>query len=409
MTYINKNYMNINDNYLFSTISKKVNEYKKNTHNIKLINLGIGDVTLPINKYTIKSMHKAVDELSNKNTFKGYGPEQGYSFLINKIVEDYSIKNIELSQDEVFVSDGTKSDITAILDIFSNNNKIAIPNPTYPVYYDSNILNGNGGKYNKESSSFSNIYFLDCNEENNFIPDIPDENVDIIYICNPNNPTGVTLNKDNLKSFVDYAKKNHSIILYDNAYEAFIKYTNLPHSIYEIPNAKEVAIEFRSYSKTAGFTGIRCSYFIVPNELKVNYKNSTIYLNNLCKRRQSTFFNGASYISQKAAYSTYFPKAQKIIKKNISYYMENANIITNFLKNQNIKYYGGTNSPYIFIKIPLNIDDWDFFDLLLNNYGIVVTPGVGFGTNGKNYIRITCFGKKEDYLLALSRLKKAWM
>ncbi len=405
MAYINENYINLNSNYLFSTISKKIKEFREKNPNSKVINLGIGDVTKPINKYSIIAMNKAVKELSSEKTFKGYGPEQGYEFLKSKIIEyDYAKKNIDILLDEVFISDGTKSDISGILDIFSKKNKIAIPNPTYPVYFDSNILKGNGGKYLKETRSYENIYYLNCNENNNFIPDIPEQKIDIIYICNPNNPTGVTFTKEHLEAFVSYALKNNSIILYDNAYEAFIQEKNIPHSIYEIKDAKKVAIEFRSYSKTAGFTGIRCSYFIVPKQLKIYFKGKPTLLNDLCKRRQSTYFNGASYISQKAAASIYSNKAQNIIQSNISYYMKNAKILNKFLKSKNIKTYGAINSPYIWMKIPSEIDDWEFFDILLNKYSIVGTPGIGFGSNGKGYFRFTAFGKKQDYIKAISLL-----
>lgn len=405
MAYINENYINLENRYLFSKISKKVENFKIEHPNSKIINLGIGDVTRPINKYSISAMKKAVKDLSKKNNFKGYGPEQGYEFLRSKIIEcDYSKKNINISLDEVFVSDGTKSDISGILDIFSEKNKIAIPNPTYPVYFDSNILKGNGGKFSKENNMYENIYYLNCTEENNFIPSIPDKKVGIIYICNPNNPTGVTFTNKQLENFINYAIKNNSIILYDNAYEAFIKEKNIPHSIYEIKDAKKVAIEFKSYSKSASFTGIRCSYFIVPKDIKINFKGRNILLNNLCKRRQSTYFNGASYISQKAAESIYLNKAQIKINKNIDYYMKNASVMTKFFDNNYIKYYGGINSPYIWMKIPFCIDDWKFFDILLNKYNIVGTPGIGFGSNGKGYFRFTAFGKRKDYLKATTLL-----
>lgn len=408
MASINENYLKLKENYLFSTISKKVSKYKKDNPDKKIINLGIGDVTLPIIKSAIDGMYEGVKEMESKSTFKGYGPEQGYNFLKENIIKyDYNSRRIFIDKDEVFISNGAKCDIANISEIFSEDNIIAITDPVYPVYLDINVIANRSGEYDKTNDKYSKIVYLSCNEENNFIPDIPKEKVDVIYLCNPNNPTGTTLNKDELKKWVDYAIKNNCIILYDAAYEAYITNTNIPHSIYETEGAKKVAIEFRSYSKTAGFTGIRCSYTVIPKELKVRYIDEEISLNFLWDKRQSLKFNGVSYITQKAVNSIYCENGIKEIKANINYYMDNATILIKGLKELGYTVYGGIDAPYIWLKIPKNIKSWEFFDILLYKFNIVGTPGIGFGPSGDGYFRLTAFGNKEDYFEVIERLKNA--
>lgn len=402
MISINENYFKLQNSYLFSTIAKKVSEFQENNPDKKIIKLGIGDVTLPISQVVIDVMHKAVDELAIKDTFKGYGPEQGYDFLREKIVEvEYRKRSIDISKDEIFVSDGAKCDTANIQELFDIDNKIAITDPVYPVYLDTNVMSGRTGYFNIETGKYDKVVYMPTNEENNFIPQIPKEKVDIIYLCFPNNPTGTVLNKTELKKWVDYAKENNSIILYDSAYEAFISEEDIPHSIYEIEGAKEVAIEFRSFSKTAGFTGIRCAYTVVPKELKIG----DISVNNLWNRRQCTKFNGVSYITQRAAEAIYSDEGQKQIKENIQYYMENARIIRKGLEEKGYTVYGGINAPYIWLKVPNGLKSWEFFDILLNKYNIVGTPGAGFGPSGEGYFRLTAFGSREDTIEAINRIK----
>lgn len=406
MFKINANYLELQDSYLFSTIDKKVNEFKKQNPNSKIIKLGIGDVTRPIVAKVIEAMHKAVDEMKDSNTFKGYGPERGYNFLRDKISEyDYKSKNINISSDEIFISDGSKCDIANILDILSNKNKIAITDPVYPVYLDTNIMTGTAGKYSNETNKYENIEYLSMSCKNNFIPKIPDKKIDIIYLCLPNNPTGTILNKEELKKWVDYALKNNSLILFDSAYEKYISEEEIPHSIYEIENAKRVAIEFRSFSKTAGFTGLRCAYTVIPNELDAMYNGKAISLNSLWNRRMSTKFNGVSYVTQRAAESIYTEEGQKQIKENINYYMNNAKIITEGLEKAGFTVYGGKNAPYIWLKVPEGLTSWEFFDKLLKEKQIVGTPGVGFGPSGEGYFRLTAFNTKENTIEAIKRLQ----
>ena len=396
MVKINENFLKLEDSYLFSTIAKKVAEFQKNNPDKKVIKLGIGDVTKPIVPAVINAMHKAVDEMGTAEGFKGYGPEQGYDFLRDAIVEnDY--KNLGIEKDEVFVSDGAKCDCGNIVDIFGVDNKIAITDPVYPVYIDTNIMAGR-----KE-----NIVLLPVLEKNNFVPELPKEKVDIIYLCFPNNPTGTVLNKEELKKFVDYAKENKAVILYDAAYEAFITEENIPHSIYEIEGAKDVAIEFKSYSKTAGFTGLRCAYVVVPKTVKGYTKNGEeIELNKLWNRRTTTKFNGVSYIVQRAAEAIYSEEGKKQIKENINYYLENAKIIKSGLQEAGFTVYGGVNSPYIWLKVPNGMTSWEFFDNLLETANVVGTPGSGFGSCGEGFFRLTAFGTKENSIEAIERIKK---
>ena len=405
MTYINENFLNLQESYLFSTIAKKVEEYKKENPDKEVIKLGIGDVTKPIVPECIEAMHKAVDEIGTVEGFKGYGPEQGYEFLRKAIAEnDYKKRGIDIDIDEIFVSDGAKCDCGNIVDIFAKKNKVAITDPVYPVYLDTNVMSGRSGKF--ENGKYKGVTYLEVKEENNFVPQLPNEQIDMIYLCFPNNPTGTVLTKEDLKVWVDYAKKNNSIILYDAAYEAFIKEDNIPHSIYEIEGAKDVAIEFKSFSKTAGFTGLRCAYIVIPKTVKGYTENGEeIDLNRLWNRRTCTKFNGVSYIVQKAAEATYTDKGKNEIKENIDYYMNNAKIIKEGLKKAGFTVYGGVNSPYIWLKVPEGITSWEFFDKLLEEVNIVGTPGSGFGPHGEGYFRLTAFGSKENTIKAIERIK----
>lgn len=388
---INKNYLNLEASYLFSTVAQKVKAYSEANPDKSIIKLGIGDVTLPLCKDVISAMSEAVKEMGVKETFKGYGPEQGYDFLKSAIKDYYKSHNVELELDEIFISDGAKSDLGNILDIFDVDNTVLVQDPVYPVYVDTNVMAGR------------KILYLNSNEENGFLP-LPDssQKVDIIYLCSPNNPTGAVYNREQLKLWVDYAKSNNAIILFDAAYECFISDENLPRSIYEIEGAKDCAIEFCSFSKTAGFTGTRCGYTIVPKTLVYD---DTV-LNKLWLRRQTTKFNGVPYIVQKGAAAVFTQNGQKEIMENISYYKENAKIITDALDKLGIWYTGGKNSPYIWLKCPNNMTSWGFFDYLLNNIQVVGTPGAGFGKNGEGYFRLTSFGSRENTVKAMDRLLK---
>ena len=386
---INKNYLNLEASYLFSTIAKKVSEYSEANPDKNIIRLGIGDVTLPLCNAVVNAMKSAVEEMGVQETFRGYGPEQGYDFLKSAIRDYYAKHNVSLELDEIFISDGAKSDLGNILDILGTDNKVMVQDPVYPVYVDTNIMAGR------------KIVYSDSNESNGFLP-MPDENVkaDIIYLCSPNNPTGAVYTKEQLVEWIKYARKNNALILFDSAYEAFISDETLPRSIFEIEGAKECAIEFCSFSKTAGFTGTRCGYTVVPNALV--YDDTK--LNKLWLRRQTTKFNGVPYIVQKGAAAVFTEDGQKEIMKNIGYYKENAKIITDALDKLGIWYTGGTNSPYIWLKCPNNMKSWEFFDYLLNNVQIVGTPGSGFGNNGEGYFRLTSFGSREKTVEAMDRL-----
>ena len=407
MSYINENFLNLQESYLFSTVAKKVAEYTKNNPDKEIIKLGIGDVTKPIVPACIEAMHKAVDEIGTAEGFKGYGPEQGYEFLRKAIVEnDYKARGVDIEPDEVFVSDGAKCDCGNIVDIFAQDNKVAITDPVYPVYLDTNVMSGRSGKYNEQTGTYENIVYLPVTAENKFKPALPEEKVDMIYLCFPNNPTGTVLTKEDLKVWVDYAKENNSIILYDAAYEAFIEEENVPHSIYEVEGAKDVAIEFKSYSKTAGFTGVRCAYVVIPKTVKGYTKNGeTFDLNKLWNRRTCTKFNGVSYIVQRAAEATYTPEGRKQIEENIRYYKENAKIIKNGLEEAGFTVYGAVNSPYIWLKVTEGMTSWEFFDKILEEVNVVGTPGSGFGPHGEGYFRLTAFGTKENTVKAVERIK----
>lgn len=389
---INKNYLNLNDSYLFSLIAKKVNEYRQQNPEKEIISLGIGDVTLPLTPAVINRMSKAVSEMGSAASFKGYGEEQGYGFLRRAVSGYYEQKGVGLNEKEIFISDGAKSDLGNILDIFDVNNTVIIPDPVYPVYVDTNIMAGR------------KIIFIDGNVENSFLP-MPDEELygDIVYLCSPNNPTGAVYTKEQLNIWVDWALEKEAVILFDSAYEAFIQDSDLPTSIYQIDGAKNCAIEFCSLSKTAGFTGTRCGYTVVPKELE---RNGTS-LNKLWLRRQTTKFNGVPYIVQKGAEAVFSKEGLAQIKDNIDYYLENARIITDTLNQSGIWYTGGNNSPYIWLKCPENMSSWGFFDILLSKYNIVGTPGVGFGNNGEGFFRLTAFASRDNVNKAMNRIQQS--
>ena len=397
MALVNENFLRLENDYLFSNITNKKNEYEKNNPDKKVINLGIGDVSLPLASKVIEAMNKATSEMSEKETFKGYGIVQGYSFLINRILDvEYKKRGVDLEEDEVFIASGTKGDLAGIADLLSIDNKVALMDPVYPAYRDVNIMMGR-----------TNIVYLNATEENGFTPELPKEHVDIIYLCSPNNPTGTVLTRKQLEAWVKYAKENNAIILYDSVYEVFIEDESIPHSIYEIEGAKDVAIEFRSYSKLAGFTGVRCSFTVVPKSLKIfDSKGEQVELNSLYRRRQSTKFGAAPYITQRAAEAVYTEEGQKEIKENIKYYKENAKYIKNEFEKVGFTVYGGINSPYIWLKIPKGMNSWEFFEKLLNEAAVVGTPGVGFGKCGEGFFRLTAFSSKEDTKEAVDRIIK---
>ena len=393
MIQINDHYTNIQGSYLFSEIAGRVKAFKAANPEKKVISLGIGDVTQPIAPAVIKAIHQATDEMSSVATMRGYAPDQGYDFLIEAIIQhDFKRRGINIASDEIFVSDGAKSDTGNIGDILSPDNKVAITDPAYPVYIDTNKMAGR------------QIELLPCLPDNEFFPEFPKQAVDVIYLCYPNNPTGTTLTKAQLKMWVDYALRHQALILFDAAYEAFISDDDVPHSIYEIEGAKQVAIEFRSFSKTAGFTGLRCGYTVVPKELTCISGGAKVSLNNLWRRRQSTKFNGTAYIIQRAAEAVFSEEGQSQIKATIAYYMENAHIIKQCLDNMGLTTYGGVNAPYIWLKTPNGTGSWEFFDKFLNEIQLVTTPGVGFGQSGEGFVRLTAFGKREDTLEAVDRI-----
>lgn len=385
----NTNYQNIADSYLFSTVAKKVNEFAAKYPDKKIIKLGIGDVTLPLCKEVVKALKNASEEMGIKESFHGYGPEQGYEFLKTKLQKYYETHGVNLDNDEIFISDGAKSDLGNILDLFAVDNTVLVPDPVYPVYVDTNIMAGR------------KVVYIDANADNNFLP-LPDKSIkaDIIYICSPNNPTGAVYNKEQLETWVDYAKENKSVILFDAAYECFITDEELPRSIFEIEGAKSCAIEFCSFSKMAGFTGTRCGWTVVPKELENGL------LNKMWLRRQTTKFNGVPYIVQRGAEAVFSEVGQKEIQENLNYYKENAKIISDVLKKHNIWHIGGQHSPYIWLKCPNNMKSWEFFDYLLENIQVVGTPGSGFGRNGEGYFRLTSFGSRENTKEAVERMDK---
>lgn len=395
MIKINENFLKLEQSYLFSTIAKKVAAFQKENPDKKVIKLGIGDVTRPLPSVVIEAMKKAAEEQGSAETFRGYGPEQGYDFLREKIQkQDYFDRGIKIDIDEIFVSDGAKCDTGNIVDLFAEDNMVAITDPVYPVYRDTNLMSGR-----------EKIIYMPSTAENHFNPDFPKEVPDIIYLCNPNNPTGTAMDREEVEKWVHYAKENKSIILYDSAYEAFVEDKNVPRSIFEIEGAKEVAIEFRSFSKTAGFTGMRCAYTIVPKQVKAyTEKGEAVFLNALWNRRQCTKFNGVSYIIQRGAEAIYSEEGQKQTQENIAYYKENAKIIREGLIKAGFTIYGGVDSPYIWLKVPEGLSSWKFFDELLEKANVVGTPGVGFGSCGEGYFRLTAFGTKENTIEAVKRI-----
>ena len=408
MALVNEHFLKLPNNYLFSDIAKKVNAFKVSHPKTDLIRLGIGDVTRPLPQTSIEAMHKAVDELANKETFHGYGPEQGYDFLIDAVIRnDYAPRGVYLEPGEVFISDGAKSDTGNIGDILRHDNSIGVTDPIYPVYIDSNVMSGRTGVL--ENGKWSDVVYIPCTEENNFVPDLPSRRVDILYLCYPNNPTGTVISKADLKKWVNYALENDTLILYDAAYEAYIQDPDIPHSIYEIKGAKKVAIEFRSFSKTAGFTGVRCGYTVVPKELTAaTLEGERIPLNRMWNRRQCTKFNGTSYITQRGAEAIYTPEGKKQVKAIIQYYMANARIMKEALESTGLKVFGGENAPYLWVKAPGEVSSWKFFEQMLYEANVVGTPGVGFGPSGEGYIRLTAFGERADCEEAMKRIRK-WL
>jgi LL-diaminopimelate aminotransferase len=406
MALINENYFKLPGSYLFAEIGRRVAAFKAEHPEAKVIRLGIGDVTRPLAPAVIAAMHEAVDEMAKAETFRGYGPEQGYEFLIAKIVEhDYAARGISLANDEVFVSDGAKSDVGNFQEIFGAENVVAITDPVYPVYLDTNVMAGRTGTLGGDGR-FAGIVYLPCTAENGFIPALPAARVDMVYLCVPNNPTGTALSKTELKKWVDWAKANKAVLLYDSAYEAYIREPQVPHSIYEVEGARDVAVEFRSFSKTAGFTGTRCAYTVVPKTVMAYTKDGQAKpLNSLWNRRQTTKFNGVPYIVQKGAEAVYSPAGREQTKATVEYYMTNAAIIREGLKSAGLEVYGGVNAPYIWLKTPNNMDSWAFFDKLLTEVNIVGTPGSGFGPSGAGYFRLTAFGNRENTEEAIERIK----
>lgn len=403
MVKINENYLKLPGSYLFSTIAQKVAAYTEAHPEADIIRLGIGDVTQPIAPAIIDAVHKAADEMGTPEGFHGYAPDLGYEFLRSKIAkEDFQARGCDISADEIFVSDGAKCDCGNIQEIFSLDNRIAVCDPVYPVYVDSNVMAGRGGVYDAAAERFTDIIYMPCTAENNFAPELPSETPDLIYLCFPNNPTGSTLTKEQLQQWVDYANKNGAVILYDAAYEAYISEENIPHSIYECEGARTCAIEFRSFSKNAGFTGMRLGFTVVPKDLKCQ----DVMLHTLWARRHGTKYNGAPYIIQKAGEAVYSPEGKAQLKKQVAYYMQNAHVIYDGLKSAGYTVSGGVNSPYIWMKTPDNMTSWEFFDYLLEHANVVGTPGSGFGPSGEGYFRLTAFGTYENTVKAVDRMKK---
>lgn len=403
MTQINQNFLKLPGSYLFSEIARRVSAYTSAHPEAKMIRLGIGDVTRPLVPAVIAAMHSAVDEMGTFEGFHGYGPEQGYEFLRNAIAEhDYAARGIDIQPNEIFISDGAKSDCGNIGDIFGPDNVVAVCDPVYPVYVDTNAMAGRAGDFQEEIGRWSKLVYMPCVAENGFTPELPKEKVDMIYLCYPNNPTGTVATKEQLKVWVDYANEHQSIILFDSAYEAFVTEENVPHSIFEIEGARTCAIEFRSFSKTAGFTGNRCAYTVVPMELE----RDGAKLNSLWNRRQCTKFNGVPYVIQRGAAAIYTEEGKAQIRENIAYYQNNAKVILEGLTEAGLTCYGGVNAPYIWMKTPDGVGSWEFFDRILQEANVVTTPGAGFGPSGEGYIRLTAFGDADATREAVERIKK---
>ena len=405
MVKVNENYLKLKAGYLFPEISKRVNLHTQLNPKEELIKLGIGDVTEPLPKACRVAMNKALEEMGTTKGFRGYGPEQGYAWLREKIAfNDFHSRGCQVSPEEIFVSDGSKCDSSNILDILGNDNSIAVTDPVYPVYVDSNVMTGRTGE-SLQNGNYEGLTYLEISEDNNFSPQIPTNKVDVIYLCFPNNPTGATINKEELKKWVDYANNNHSLILFDAAYEAFIKDETIPHSIYEIEGAERCAIEFRSFSKNAGFTGVRCAYTVVPKNLSgLSSRGEKVDLWSLWNRRQSTKFNGVSYVVQRGAEAVYSDEGKREVNNLIDFYMENAQIMKNKLQKVGFKVYGGENAPYIWIKVLDNMTSWDFFDYLLEKAKVVGTPGSGFGLAGEGFFRLSAFNSRQNVIDAMERI-----
>lgn len=402
MFKLNDNYLKLPGSYLFSTVGKKVKAYSEAHPDKKIIRLGIGDVTQPLAPAIIKALHGAVDEMADAKTFRGYAPDLGYEFLRNAIAEnDYKSRGCDIAADEIFVSDGAKSDSANIQEILSLDNKIAVCDPVYPVYVDSNVMAGRTGTYDAAAQTWSDVIYMPCNAENNFVPELPKETPDVIYLCYPNNPTGTTLTKAQLQVWVDYANKVGALIIYDAAYEAYISEDDVPHTIYECEGARNCAIELRSFSKNAGFTGVRLGFTVIPKDIKCG----DVMLHSLWARRHGTKYNGAPYIVQRAGEAVYSAEGKAELKEQVAYYMKNARTIKDGLAAAGYTVFGGVNAPYIWLKTPDNMSSWDFFDYLLENVNIVGTPGSGFGPSGEGYFRLTAFGSYENTVEALERIK----
>lgn len=406
MVLINEQFLKLPETYLFSEIARKVNEFQKSHPGTEVIRLGIGDVTRPLTPTVTGALHRAVDEMGDSTGFRGYGPEQGYAFLREAIVKnDFCPRGVNLEPEEIFISDGAKSDTGNITDLLSCHNRIAVTDPVYPVYIDTNVMGGRAGEL-LENGAWSDVIYLPCTAENGFVPELPLTCPDVVYLCFPNNPTGTVLSREELKKWVDYALENGCIILFDAAYEAYIREPDIPHSIYEIEGAKRVAIEFRSFSKTAGFTGLRCGYTVVPKELKIKVAHGPeIGLNRLWNRRQCTKFNGTPYIVQRAAEAVYSPEGRREVEGLVAYYMENARIIREGLTTAGFEVYGGINAPYLWWRLPQGFTSWRFFDILLEKYRVVGTPGIGFGPSGEGYFRLTAFGERVQTQRAVERIR----
>lgn len=409
MFKINDNFCKLPESYLFSEVARRINAFKESHPDADIIRMGIGDVTLPLCPAAIEAMHKAVDDEGNPATFHGYGPEQGYPFLRDAIaLHDYKNRGIDIEASEIFVSDGAKSDTGNFGDILSEDAIVAVTDPVYPVYVDTNVMAGRAGK--QTSGGWSRIIYLPVNAENNFEPALPSDGIvpDLIYLCYPNNPTGTTLTHAQLKKWVDFALEHGSLILFDSAYEAFIRQEDVPHSIYEIEGARRCAVEFRSFSKTAGFTGVRCGYTVVPKELKgVDGQGKEVSLNHLWNRRQCTKFNGASYISQRGAAAIFTPQGRRQVQEAVDYYLENARVLRQGLQEAGLEIFGGINAPYVWIKAPAGMTSWEFFDMLLEKCNVAGTPGSGFGPAGEGYFRLTAFNTLENTLEAVRRIQEA--
>ncbi|NOX55634.1 MAG: LL-diaminopimelate aminotransferase [Planctomycetes bacterium] len=407
MASINENFLKLKAGYLFPEIARRVSAFCEANPQARVIRLGIGDVTEPLPPAIIEAMHRAVDEMARRETFRGYGPEQGYEFLREAIVQnDYRARGVDISPDEVFVSDGAKCDTGNILDVFGPDNVVAVIDPVYPVYVDTNVMAGRTGPADG-SGRYPGLVYIPVTEENDFVPSVPDQRVDVIYLCYPNNPTGTVVSRETLKQWVDYARANEAVILFDAAYEAYITDPEIPHSIYEIDGAREVAIEFRSFSKNAGFTGTRCAFTVVPRTVTGRTAaGERVDLHRLWNRRQSTKFNGVAYVVQRAAEAAYSPEGQQQIRQLVGFYLQNAQLLREGLQKIGLRVYGGENAPYVWLKTPDGTDSWEFFDQLLERAHLVGTPGSGFGAAGEGYFRLSAFNSRENVEEAVARLQK---